>query len=61
MLAHLPWLVPYAQLLGLGEDVRRMRSFGIERAKERVKAGSLDKDLFYYLVSFSSRYDSDVF
>ncbi|EMD31379.1 hypothetical protein CERSUDRAFT_119768 [Gelatoporia subvermispora B] len=49
MLAHLPWLVPYAQKLGMGEDVRQMRSFGIERAKGRVKAGSLDKDLFYYL------------
>ncbi|OCH86875.1 high nitrogen upregulated cytochrome P450 monooxygenase 2 [Obba rivulosa] len=49
MLAHLPWTVPYAQVLGFGEDVRRMRSFGIERAKGRVKAGSLDKDLFYYL------------
>jgi len=48
--ANVAWLAAYATKFPIfGQDVKRMRKYGIERATERVKNGSLNKDLFYYL------------
>ncbi|EMD32294.1 hypothetical protein CERSUDRAFT_77592 [Gelatoporia subvermispora B] len=48
--ANLPWLALYASKLpAFGQDIKRLRMYGIQRAKERVQRGSVQHDLFYYL------------
>ncbi|EMD34271.1 hypothetical protein CERSUDRAFT_97529 [Gelatoporia subvermispora B] len=48
--ANLPWIASYARNFSMfGRDVRKLRAYCIGRARERVKNGSLVKDLFYYL------------
>ncbi|KAI0786227.1 cytochrome P450 [Abortiporus biennis] len=50
LLDHLPWIGYYIRNIpGVGEDLKRMRAMGIERATVRANAGSHSKDLFYYL------------
>jgi len=47
---NMPWLPYYAKRIpSLGAALQKFRSFGIERARERVMHGSPSKDLFYYL------------
>ncbi|EMD39450.1 hypothetical protein CERSUDRAFT_111756 [Gelatoporia subvermispora B] len=48
--ANQPWIAAYATKFPVfGQDVKRMRRYGIERATARVQNGSLNKDLFHYL------------
>lgn len=50
-MGHCPWLgiylgyVPFAARL-----MKKLLDYGEERATERIKNGSLARDLFYYLV-----------
>ncbi|EMD31227.1 hypothetical protein CERSUDRAFT_60323, partial [Gelatoporia subvermispora B] len=49
---HIPWLSFYISklvALGLNQNVKLMRQYGVDRARERLERGSLMKDLFYYL------------
>ncbi|KAG6330511.1 hypothetical protein ID866_8578 [Astraeus odoratus] len=51
VLSHVPWLGKYYVMLpGIGEDLKKFRSFCEERALRRRSQGSLTKDLFHYLI-----------
>ncbi|KAG1781607.1 cytochrome P450 [Suillus placidus] len=51
VLSHVPWLGKYyAQLPGIGEGLKKFRTFCQERAMFRRSTGSLSKDLFHYLI-----------
>ena len=65
-MGHCPWLdiylgyVPFAARL-----MKQLLDYGEERATERIKNGSLARDLFYYLVRsvsrlYASRSESDL-
>ncbi len=54
-MGHCPWLgiylgyVPFAARL-----MKKLLDYGEERSMERIKNGSLARDLFYYLVRLTS-------
>ncbi|KAG2110892.1 cytochrome P450 [Suillus discolor] len=51
VLSHVPWLGKYyANLPGIGEGLKKFRTFCQARAMLRRSAGSLSKDLFHYLI-----------
>ncbi|KAG2128155.1 cytochrome P450 [Suillus cothurnatus] len=51
ILSHVPWLGKYyASLPGIGEGLKKFRTFCQERAMLRRSTGSLSKDLFHYLI-----------
>lgn len=51
VLSHVPWLGKYyVNLPGIGEGLKKFRTFCQARAMLRRSAGSLSKDLFHYLV-----------
>ncbi|OCH88034.1 cytochrome P450 [Obba rivulosa] len=48
--ANLPWLAVYtSKIPAFGHNIKRLRMYGIQRTKERIQHGSVNKDLFYYL------------
>ena len=51
-LGHSPWLGQYYRLLPVGAEKRRFRNFCINRATDRIKQGSMTKDVFHHFVSF---------
>ncbi|KIK41727.1 hypothetical protein CY34DRAFT_24266 [Suillus luteus UH-Slu-Lm8-n1] len=51
VLSHVPWLGKYyAKLPGIGEGLKKFRTFCQSRAMLRRSTGSLSKDLFHYLI-----------
>lgn len=51
LVSHIPWASRVLQRLpSVGRDIRQLRKFGIECATNRMRAGSMTKDLWYHLV-----------
>ncbi|KAH7927912.1 cytochrome P450 [Leucogyrophana mollusca] len=54
VLTHVPWLgTYYAKLPGVGQSLKKFRSYCQERASLRRSQGSQAKDLFHYLIDES--------
>ena len=59
-LGHSPWLGPYYNILPIGTEKRRFRDFCVERAKSRIKQGSMTKNVFHHFVSFTFNSGSQI-
>jgi hypothetical protein len=56
MLAHIAWASPIVMKLSfLTKHVLKFRKFAIDASLNRIRHGSLTKDLWYYLVSLRSK------
>jgi len=55
LIGHLPWLARFILLIpGSTNDLKVMKKAGAERAIQRKKEGTKQKDLFYYFVSIEN-------
>ena len=55
IIGHIPWILPFLKHIP-NKDLKEMQRMGASYARERTKAGSTTKDLFYFLVRiFCSR------
>ncbi|KZP14951.1 cytochrome P450 [Athelia psychrophila] len=50
-MGHSPWVGQYHNILPVGSEKRRFRDFCVNRAKIRMRQGSMTKDVFHYLLN----------
>ena len=55
-ISHVPWVLPILKLIP-NEGMQALQAFGNRVASERVRAGSKNKDIFYYLVRCVCKFD----
>ena len=62
VISHVPWAFPLVESIPFsGQKFYKLKQFGKRCARTRIRKGSKNKDLFYYLVSWSLYYSCGEF